>query len=199
MDAAKEFLKIDNTADDTLLEILIATATRKIESYLDKKLITQQWELFLDRIPNESKTKWWDGTIEGALVAMVPPVRVLEMPFGPLQGVDSFEVYNENGDPTTFSDSNYVVDNAGPLGRLALKSTAQWPDMSNARTINAIKITGTFGYGEDSEFLPQDIIHAVKMTVAHLYEHRGDEDFKGLPATVLMLLEPHRMIKGAVR
>ena len=45
----KSYLRIDGTADDAVLTILIASARRSAEEYTKRAFITQTWQLTLDR------------------------------------------------------------------------------------------------------------------------------------------------------
>lgn len=190
----KNYLRVDDSADDDLITLMSLAATRKVESLIDKKLLTQTWELFLDRIPMSQKPKWWDGTQEMAMSELISGQRALNMPFGPLQSVTSIITYDNSDVATTFSASSYSVDTAGPIGRIALRLGESWPT-TVLRPINGIKITAVFGYGSTSVAVPEDIILATKILVAHMYEHRGDDSESKIPNQVHMLLEPFKMPK----
>ena len=48
---AKNYLKIDTSADDTLISDMVATATDYCENYLGQKFITQTVQEVFDKIP----------------------------------------------------------------------------------------------------------------------------------------------------
>ena len=129
---------------------------------------------------------------------MVSPKRELSFPFGPMISFDEFCTFDDiSPDPIDFPVDKFTVDLAGPVGRVALKIGETWPT-TVLRGVNGIRAKATFGYGEANQ-IPNDIILAIKMFVAKMYEHRGDDDFeavsKTIPATAAMLLEPFRYVK----
>ena len=49
---AKLWLKVDDSTDDDLITALIIAARQACEDYTHRSLITQTWQMTLDRFPN---------------------------------------------------------------------------------------------------------------------------------------------------
>lgn len=186
---AKTFLRVDGSTEDNLIQAQIKGATQRLEALTDRKFFTQTWDIFYDTFPFSYSDEWWDGVREGTLSQFKNYVNHLDLPFGPLQSVTGVYTYDDGGTETTFSSTNYVIDNVGPYGKVVLKSGSVWPT-DQLRTVNGVKVRAVFGWAT----VPDDIIEALKQLVAVMYEHRGDELPK-IPATVSMLVEPYRRFK----
>lgn len=189
------FLRLDGSADQSLVEGLISAATKRLEEYTNRKFITQVWSIFFDCFPQAEKPdSWWEGTKDGAVSELFAPVNEIDLPFGPLQSMDFIRTYDGTDGTSTFDSSNYSLDTMGPFGRVALRSGSTWPT-TVLRKLNGIQMRGVFGFGGTAS-IPLDIKEAVKITVADLYENRGDADQSGtIPKTAQLLLEPYRIWK----
>lgn len=144
------------TADDTLVDGLVAAARHWVEQATGLRLITQTLVARYDAAPN----------------AGAP----LLLPVGPVQSVSSITYYElDNTSATvptgTFSSASYLVDPYSPQPRVALHNGATWPD--NLRAVNALDVTFVAGYGAAGSNVPQPILHALLMLVAFLYDQRS--------------------------
>lgn len=193
LDEAKNFLRVDGNSDDSLITAIVAAATSRLESYCDRKFITQTWDIFFDHFPFENKGPWWDGVQDGAIGEMISPRRHIDLPFGPMSSVTHFKTYDDADTAYLFASSEYSIDTKGPFGRIALRSSAVWP-ATVLRPINGIEIRAVFGYGVNSTSVPAPIKQAILNLAAVMHEHRGDE-LPVIPASVSLLLEPFRRIK----
>lgn len=206
LESVKEFLRVDGTTEDSLITNQIKAVTRRLEALADRKFVTQTWEIYFDYFPSSVVDDWWDGVREGALSMITKSKPFIDLPFGPLQSITSFETFNEAAPttPVVFPATNYTADTKGPFGRIALNTGAIWPT-DVLIPVNGIKITGVFGFGAGyipavdptpavESTIPEDIQEAIKQMVAVTYEHRGDELPK-IPANVAMLIEPYRRFK----
>ena len=69
----------------------------------------------------------------------------------------------------------------------------QWPD--TARRLDAVRIMATTGYYDldgTTAIVPDDILHAIKMTVAELDAGRGDEGGGGGSGTTVYAMKQVR-------
>lgn len=82
---AKTFLRVEHTADDTLISSAIAAARYAAESYLRAALLPQTWEYTVAN-PNGAE---------------------IRLPFGPAQSITSITLTNEAGTTTTMASGNY--------------------------------------------------------------------------------------------
>lgn len=168
---AKEFLRVDSTAEDSLILSLVTAARTHVEQYLQKSLITQTWRLVLDGFPSTGR---------------------LFLPMGPLQSVNSIKTYSSADAESVFSATEYFVDTVGDRVGQSLDSV--WP--ANLRPTNAVIIDYTTGYGSAASDVPGDIVQAIKMLISHYYENRDGvvvgTGANELPMGVTALLMPYR-------
>ncbi len=192
-------LRLDGTTDQVLVESLISGVTKKIEAIIGRKLTAQVWSIYFDFWPCSPKQDaYWDGTRDGAISELYAPVRELELPFGPCQSLSFIHAIDQTDGTTNFDSSMFSVDTISPIPIIALKVGATWPAIL-LRSVNGIHIKGTFGMYS----VPEDIKQAVRLSVAKMYENRGDNpsgEFFGfssfaLPPTAQYLLEPYRRIR----
>lgn len=123
---AKKQAELDDgdTRHDDFMKTLIRTATGDVEQFLHRRLITQTWNYYLNRWP------WHDS---------------FELPFGSLQSVTSTIYKDEDGDETTFSSDDYIVDTESEPGRIVLGFNKSWPT-DTLFPSNPIKVEFTCGY-----------------------------------------------------
>lgn len=188
----KLFLRVDHTTEDTLISALIKSARRFCEWYTGRAFINQTWDLWLDGIPTQQSNTWWDGERDGHISIISNAKAYIELPRGPVSSVTSFYYYTQGGTQTLWASTNYDVDSISSPGRLIPKMGKAWP--SDLRRGNSINITYVAGYGSAASDVPADILDAIKLTCAHLFEHRGDST-ESPPKTAKVLLNPYKVIK----
>lgn len=172
---AKAHLRVDGTAEDTLIGSLILTSRLHIEAALGLALITQSWRLTLDAWPN---------------------ARELELPLRPLQSVISAKVFAADGTAEVIPSNAYVVDVGGAPPRL-VRSGGRWPQPEKAA--NGIEIEFTAGFGDGAADVPGPIRQALLMLIAHWYERRDPIEVgsreTAIPAGISDLLAPYRTVR----
>lgn len=191
----QSFLRLDGTSDQALVEGLIDAATKIIEDYIGRKLITQVWSVYYDFFPKEYKAEaWWDGARDGAQQDLYSQISHISLPFGPCKSVSFFRTYDESDSTHSFDSSLYSVDTVSGFPKVALKIGQTWPT-TTLKPVNGIHIKATYGFGSASQ-VPSNIKEALKQTVANLYEHRGEaKPEETLPSVAQMLLAPFRRWK----
>lgn len=190
----QDHLKLDGSADQTVVESLIDAATLRLEQFIDRKLITQHWSIYFDCFPRDyKKDDWWDGARDGHVSSISSADGVIELPFGPCQSVAFINAYDQTDGTTVVNSSAYQVDTISSLARIALRLGSIWPSLT-LRPMNGVHVRGVFGIGSAS-IIPQDIKQALKITVASFYEKRGDNSDPGIPTGAQNLLEPYRRWK----
>jgi len=172
---AKAHLRVDGTAEDTLIGTLILTSRLHIEAALGLALMTQSWRLTLDAWPKR---------------------RELELPLRPLRSVSSVNVLTADGAAETVSPASYVVDIDGTPPRI-VPNSGSWPQPEKAA--NGIEIEFTAGFGDEAADVPAPVRQALLLLIAHWYEHRdpievGSRD-AAIPAAVSDLLAPYRAVR----
>ncbi|HET7851844.1 MAG TPA: head-tail connector protein, partial [Methyloceanibacter sp.] len=115
----------------------------------------------------------------------------------PVQAVTAVRVYDPDDMPTTVNSETYSVDVLSEPARLVLSAGAV--QLSPARLLNAFEVAFTAGYGDEATDVPAPIRHALKLLVAHWFEHREPvvlgELPQEVPATVAGLLLPYRRVR----
>lgn len=177
LEDAKAHARVEVDEDDALIEGLIATATQHAEGYTQRALIRQQWELQLDAWP--CSERW------------------IEIPKPPLLSIDEIAYLDRNGDEQTWDAAQYrAISPQGPTcqkGRVVIKSGMRWPSVLNEPA--SIFVRFTAGYGDYEPQVPEQILLAIKMLVAELYENRESTVLTGavlqqVPFSVNNLLWP---------
>lgn len=170
--SVKATLTLDGPEDDEILTGMIRSAREFIEEITGLAMIEQEWRLSLDAWPG-GREAWWDGVREMAISALQMQPGWVKLPRYPLATVDAVTVFAEDGTPSVVNiGATFDVDTYQKPGRMALKRGSVWPVAM--RTINAIQIDYTAGYGSNPSFVPAPLAQAVRQMAAYLYSHRGD-------------------------
>jgi uncharacterized phiE125 gp8 family phage protein len=171
---AKAHLRVDGSAEDTLIASLIVTSRLHVEAAIGLALIAQSWSWYIDA---------W------------PPGPALKLPLRPVQSVAAVRLYDESAAATSLDPAAYFLDGAGVPPRLVRHGALAWP--KPGRIANGIEIAFTAGYGSAAADVPAPIRQAILLLVAHWYEHRSPlEDgvhAEPLPDMVSELLAPYRI------
>jgi uncharacterized phiE125 gp8 family phage protein len=159
-DIAKLDLKVDDTVEDDLIEILIQAARESVENRTNRSLITQTREVRLDWFPSSD---------------------TIILPNGPVQSVTSIQYYDDNNDLTTLSNNDYWVDINSTIPRIVIKN--YWP--SSYSRPNAVIIIYVAGYGTAATTVPATLRKAMLLILGHLYENRQSVIVSGSPTGVV--------------
>jgi uncharacterized phiE125 gp8 family phage protein len=177
LDKAKEACRVDFTDDDDYITGLIVAARHKAENTLQRALITQTWDLYMDAFPRD---------------------RRIVLPYGKLQSVTSLKYLDSTETENTVAASEYHVVTWTQQGSITLKRDKQWPAVT-LQSVGGVRVRFVAGYGDETA-VPADIVHAMKMMIAHWYENREQVMVgQGLtlidvPLGVDSLLWPHRIL-----
>ena len=144
---AKDFLKVDTNADDTLIDNLIKAATQSCEIYTNR--------YFLDTLVTQYADKWVD--IENLYKS-------------PVSAITHIKYYDSDDSLQTLAGTVYLLDEVSQPARIGLKPNQSYPNIANR--INAVAVQYTVGYGTASTDVPEGIRQAVLMTIANWYENR---------------------------
>lgn len=171
----KNYLKIDNDAEDVLLETFINAATKAVENYTGKALITQTRKMQFDWIPDNEYSKYSlntfpvDGQGASNRVPFFPYNNFVELAYNPIQSVTSIIFTDTDNSATTFSAASYYLDSL--TGRVILKDGSTWD--SNIRTRASMAITYVCGFGDTADKVPADIRMAMWQMIADMYNCRS--------------------------
>lgn len=170
---AKLHLKVDSTADDSLIDGLIIAAREHIELITGRGLFTQTWKYTQD--------DWTDE---------------LWLPrAAPLQSVTSVKYYASDGTLTTLTAADtYLVDTVSEPGRVIRKPDTAWPTLQSDRQ-SRIEVTYVAGWTSVAA-MPQPIKQAALLLVGHWYKNRdavSGNPAQTVPMAVDTLLSSYRV------
>ena len=161
------------TDEDDLIDSLIVAARQWAENFTRRAFITQSWTLTLDAFPSE--------------IILPRPLAIT---------VTTLKYFDTNGVQQTWNAANYTVDITNTPGRVVRAFNVSWPDVRNIP--NTIEAIYTAGYGAAAANVPDSIKLAIKLLVAHWYEHRESVlvgvTASEVPQTVESILWPYRVL-----
>lgn len=143
----KDVARPATSDDDNQLGRLIRAARSDRESFLNRALITQTWELTLPDFCGS----------------------IIELPKPPLQSVTSIKYYDGSNVQQTLAASYYNVVTAGEPGYIELVYGQSWPSVYSRS--DAVAIRFVCGYGTSGASVPQEFVEAIKILATHLYDH----------------------------
>lgn len=158
---AKAHLKVDVSADDTLIDNLITAATESCQIYTNRYFLHTVLVQYADN---------WNG--------------ILNLYKSPVDSVAHIKYYDNDDSLQTWASSEYIIDNSLQPARVALAVDKSFPNISNR--INAIEVKYTVGYGTASSDVPEGIRQAVLLTIGNWYQNRASV-ITGKTATELPL------------
>lgn len=160
LDEVKRHLRIETSDDDLYLESLIDAGIAHLESVSGLKLITQTWRQYLDELPEQNTVR-----------LAVYPVRSLT----------SVVYFDANGDEQEVPNTQLELDRFSNPARLEISS-----NFPVASAFNGIEIVIEAGFGDTATDVPDSLVRALLILIAHNYEFRGAVPIGDIPAS-----EPH--------
>ncbi len=161
----------DGTIEDALIASYVKSARRRVETYLRRKLINQTLRLSLSCFPSQ-----------------------IVLPMDPVSAVTSLTYLDPAGVRQTMAPENYRLVRAHGGSLVVPVRNGSWP--VTLTDYASVQVDFTAGYGADVTSIPEDILQAVRLLVAHYAEHReavvvgtGATD---LPEGVVSHLAPYR-------
>ncbi len=155
-------ISADNTAFDDIIDVIIPGAVRQIEQYTAKTITEQVWQLTLDRF-----------------------CSVIELPRGPVTGIDSFTYLDSSGAEKDVLTSAYILDLTCSPQRVLLAPNASWPSYQNR--LSAITIRFKTKMLDDAAMA--DLKQAMIMLAAYRFDNAEDG---AIPAGIRSMLSPYR-------
>lgn len=184
---AREWLRLDSSAEDDLVTALIVSARLIVEAATRRQLITQGWRLVFDR---------WPGLGSHHDGVRVRP-EIMFFPMAPFQSLTAMRVYDVNRVAQVLAPSIYTVASAPEQARLVFTSAPPKPGVP----IAGIEIDIVCGYGDQPSSVPEPLRLAIKMLVARWFDNRGDIETDGsvdrLPGPIDALIAPFRRTRLA--
>ncbi|HEV7276142.1 MAG TPA: head-tail connector protein [Devosiaceae bacterium] len=169
---AKAFLRLDDEAEDALVETLITAARLHVEGTSGRALLAQSWRLVLDGWPA-------DG--------------IIKLPVSPLITLTGVTAYDTGGAPHGLALAQFRSE---PSRLLLPDHIAGTPVL---RPRQGLEIDYVAGYGVNAGDVPADLRSALLMLVAYWFEHRDSVVAVGAGATLPTgfdrLLAPYRRVR----
>tara|TARA_R110002051_G_scaffold1803_3_gene9993 strand:- start:841 stop:1419 length:579 start_codon:yes stop_codon:yes gene_type:complete len=169
---AKDFLKVDTTADDTLIDNLIKAATQSCQIYTNM--------YFLDTTVTQYSDNW---------------MEFYRLYKSPVLSITHVKYYDTNDTLQTLNSTNYILDRVSQPARIGLSVDGVLPNL--ASRINAVEVKYIVGYGTTSSEVPEGIRQAVLITIGNWYENRQSvitgRTATELPLSSQYLLEQYKI------
>ena len=182
---ARAHMRVDHFDEDGVIAGLILAARQHIEQETGLALCTQ--------------------TLRGTLDAF-PAGKAMALPAHPVQSVTAVRYHNEAGTLIEWSAAEWETDLSGIVPRIAPRNGFAWP--TPGKKLGAVQVEFVAGYGGPElvrsacmtgcgpELVPQPVMQALRILVAHYYEHRElvvtGTIVNELPMAVKALLAPYR-------
>ena len=142
---AKAHLRVEDADDDALIAANVAAARAHVEARTGTRLYTQTVTM---------KAENWDD--------------LESLPVAPIQSITSVSYVDTGGATQTLSTSYYDARLFGLEPGLALKFGQSWPPMQDRSLLTVVAVVGYGAAGTQ----PPEVIHAMKLIVGDMYEHR---------------------------
>lgn len=188
-DLAKQHCRIDNDADDSLIELYVAGVRMQAESYLNRALFKQQLQFNVTWAPPPTATplvpqslitfplNWPPLVKQPVYLPRAPAISVEQITWGPL---DDLQV----ADPDDYT-VNLLVDPGYVAAKPQLLPKIPQQSMS-------INYTAGWSAASDPTEIPAMVRMALLVGIAHYYENRGDVG-ADMPEAFYRLLDPYRL------
>lgn len=147
--------RIDSADDDTLVESYIKSATRMVENYLGKSLLSQTWLL------------WINGGFPKRCRGGDAPIFLNH---SPVISVDKVAYVDLEGEEQELEIATLQKSLNGSNPKILPAYLENWPD--SRCVLEAVRIEFTAGYGEAATDLPDEVLQAVRLIAASFYEKR---------------------------
>lgn len=177
LDDAKEDLRVQHTAEDALIDGLIAAATDYMDApngAIGKALMTQTWTL---SVPHTDR---W--------------LRIY-LPITPVQSIESITYFDADNVEQSLTVSGFhLYADDEDFAWIEPKSGVDWPQTFSR--MDAITVTFIAGFGPSLFDVPDTIRHAIRLMVVHWYENRSavvlGTTVEDLPMAVQSLINMNR-------
>ena len=173
---AKLHLKVDFSADDNEITILIKAARQAVEQYTNLALLPKTIDEVFDEFPQACRQK--------------NPFGAFSLTVSPVSSVTSITYTKTDETSTTVAASVYDVDTTTTRARIAPKVNQYWPT-DVYLGMSPITIRYVAGYA-DTTALPAPLRQAMLLTIGHWYRNREDTVRK-MPTQAEWLLNKYRV------
>jgi len=145
---AKNHLKIDSSADDTLIDNLIKSATQLSEDYTNR--------FFTDTVITQYGTTFAD---------------IKELYKSTVSSITNIKYYDTLNSLRTLDSDVYYLNNSIQPAQISLSLNQSYPNLADRE--NAVECKYTVGYGSAASDVPEAIKQAILLTVGNWYNNRS--------------------------
>jgi uncharacterized phiE125 gp8 family phage protein len=193
VDDVRNYLRLDDDVEETLIVALIAAARQWAENYTGRAFITRTVNQFHDSF-NYHNTYIPEGFYTG--IHKNHPDAFIELAMTPIATFTEVKAIDDAGSETTWDAANYYVDTVRDVPRLVLRDGGSFP--SDLRSANGLKLVYDAGYGASPINIPVAIKMAMMQYCTFMYEHRGDFESSPPPQPPIILknlLMPYKIMR----
>lgn len=161
---AKAFLRVDSTAEDSLILSLIEGATATVERLTRRSLIYQTFRFRFDCFP------------AGPIELPRSPVVSVAASGSYTYAMPRIRYYSSAGTQTTLTvDTDYLLDLENNPPSLHTLPFGIWPNSQPGRP-KAVEVDFVAGYGSDHTAVPDMLRQAILIMVANGYDNRENTE-----------------------
>lgn len=170
-DECKLHLRVDGTAEDSLIDIYLAAAVAHLdgaEGWLGRAIVAQTW------------SQQFDAFERSILLGIAPVTSIVSVVYEDADGADQ-----------TVAADQYELINGGSAPELRFIDDFAFPIVGDDRPI--LTVTFVSGYGDDED-APAPIKAGILLMVGDMYQQREAKLESGMieNSTVRRLLDPYR-------
>lgn len=182
----KNFLRVDITTDDALIEEFIKTAQEVVAQYLRRSILTTTYDFTMDNFggDNRFENSISEGVHELPKYMLQGGLNAIDLPMPPIISITTIKTYSRDNTESTFAAASYRLDTAG---RVYLNEGYNWP--TELRDQNGVVIRFVAGWGYTSVPLP--VKQAIRQYAAAMYDCRKMCE---MPQEIMDMLGPWRIL-----
>lgn len=169
LEQVKLHLKVEEDADDTLIENLIVAVREKTENYLNRKLVSQTIHQYFDSFDSFLK------------LSVAPVIEVLNI-----------EYATETEDNKVLTADQFQLDDILEPCKIYPSAGGSFPEIK-AGVINPIRVAYNAGYGTTADAIPKSIQLGMLLMCGDFYENRNDS-VRTLPQASKNILFHYRVL-----
>ena len=143
----KADLRIDSASENDLIESYILGASKLCSEIVGRQLISETWKYSLECSANE-----------------------ITLPFTPVSSLTTIQYFDSDNASQTLDVDDFFIYNFDTETVIEPVLNFSWPSLFSRR--DALNITFVAGFGATGADVPETIKRAIRLTVAHWYEHR---------------------------
>ena len=193
----KTFLRVTNTAEDSLITSFITAAVGVAQNYTNSRFLETQFTMFMENwndvyVSNQYNTSLSNGTYltTGGYVGK-DGLHQIVLPYAPLDSITHIKYYDsDDAQQTWVENTDYSVHTfINQKGFIEIQKGISTPNLY--QRADAIEIKFKAGYGTTAGSVPEAIKSAVLLIIGFMYEKREDSVSR-LPKASEYLLDPYR-------